>query len=103
MAEAVHPVPDGFNARIGPRELTELSVGTFFYAGIYLTEGVGLILRKRWAEYLTIISTAAFIPLEIYEIAKHVGVVRALVLLVNIVIVTYLVLDLRHALGGAEG
>ncbi len=25
MAEAVHPVPDGFNARIGPRELAELN------------------------------------------------------------------------------
>jgi uncharacterized membrane protein (DUF2068 family) len=90
-------------SNVDPRELTELSVGTFFYASIYLTEGVGLILRKRWAEYLTIISTAGFIPLEIYEIAKHVGVVRILVLLVNIVIVTYLVLDLRHAPGGAEG
>jgi uncharacterized membrane protein (DUF2068 family) len=85
---------------VDPRKLKELSVGTFLYAGIYLTEGVGLILRKRWAEYLTIISTAGFIPLEIYEIAKHLSVVRVLVLLVNMVIVIYLVWDLRHAPGG---
>jgi uncharacterized membrane protein (DUF2068 family) len=45
-----------------------LSVGTFFYGGLFATEGIDLLLRKRWAEYFTIITTSLFIPLEIYEI-----------------------------------
>lgn len=78
-------------------KLKAVSVVTFVYAGIYLVEGSGLVLRKSWAEYLTIISTAGFIPLELYEIDKHVNLLRILVLLVNIAIIIYLVWDLRHA------
>ena len=51
-------------------KLKAISVGTFFYAALMLTEGIGLALRKRWAEYLTIFATSSFIPLEIYELIK---------------------------------
>ncbi len=40
--------------RLTPHQLKELSVGTFLSAGLFATEGVGLLLRKRWAEYFTI-------------------------------------------------
>jgi uncharacterized membrane protein (DUF2068 family) len=61
-----------------------------------LTEGVGLALRKRWAEYLTIISTASLLPLEVYEIAKGASPAKILVLLANIAIVVYLVIEVRR-------
>jgi uncharacterized membrane protein (DUF2068 family) len=81
---------------VDDRKLKALSVGTFFYSALFLTEGVGLALRKRWAEYLTIISTASLLPLEVYEIAKHASVPKVLVLLANIVIVVYLVIEVRR-------
>jgi hypothetical protein len=56
----------------------------------------GLWLRRRWAEYLTVIVTGSFIPLEIYEIVEHFTVLRVVVLAVNVAIVIYLVLDLRR-------
>src|SRR6185437_5056604 len=56
---------------VTPKQLKELSAGTFVYAGIFLTEGTGLLARKHWAEYMTLISTGLFIPLEIYEIYRH--------------------------------
>src|SRR5665213_331669 len=43
---------------ISPKQLKATSIGTFIYAGLLLTEGTGLLLRKRWAEYFTIITTA---------------------------------------------
>ena len=56
---------------ITPKQLKDLSVGTFVYAGIFLTEGAGLVARKHWAEYaMTLISTGLFIPLEVYEICS---------------------------------
>jgi uncharacterized membrane protein (DUF2068 family) len=61
-----------------------------------LTEGVGLALRKRWAEYLTIVSTASLLPLEVYEIAKRPDAARIVVLLANIAIVAYLVIEVRR-------
>jgi uncharacterized membrane protein (DUF2068 family) len=81
--------------RVTPKQLKELSVGTFIYAGLFLTEGMGLLLRKHWAEYFTIITTGLFIPLEIYELAKHFTVVKLAVTVVNVLIVWYLVARVR--------
>ena len=80
---------------ITPKQLKELSVGTFFYAALLGTEGVGLLMRQHWAEYFTVISTAALIPLEIYEIAEHFTVAKVGVLAINGAIVWYLVARLR--------
>lgn len=81
---------------VDDRKLVALSVGTFFYSGLYLTEGIGLSLRKRWAEYVTIISTASLLPLEIYEIVKHVSAPKIVVLLANIAVLVYLVIEVRR-------
>jgi uncharacterized membrane protein (DUF2068 family) len=77
--------------RVTPKQLKELSVGTFLYAGVFLTEGMGLLLRKHWAEYFTIISTGLFIPLEIYELASHFTFLKLAVTVINVLIVWYLV------------
>ncbi len=78
------------------RRLKELSAGTFIYSGIFLTEGVGLALGKRWAEYLTIVSTASLLPLEVYELAKHASIGKGIALVINLAVVAYLVMELRR-------
>jgi len=79
------------------RKLKAISAGTFFYAALLSTEGIGLLLRKRWAEYFTIIVTGSFIPLELYELVRHVTVTRAVLLGINVAVVWYLVVVLlRH-------
>jgi len=77
------------------KRLKELSAGTFFYAALFFTEGFGLAMEKRWAEYLTIVSTSSLLPLEIYELAKHASIGRATALLINLAVVAYLVFELR--------
>ena len=81
---------------VTPRQLEAASVGTFFYSGLLLTEGTGLLLRKRWAEYFTIVSTAGLIPLEVYEIGHHATATKIIVLLINVAIVIYLVARVRR-------
>ena len=71
------------------KQLKELSAGSFIYAGLFLTEGVGLLLQKHWAEYLTVITTSTLIPLEVYELAKHFSTAKLAILAVNVVIVWY--------------
>jgi uncharacterized membrane protein (DUF2068 family) len=78
------------------RRLKELSVGTFIYAAIFFTEGIGLALRKRWAEYFTIIVTASLLPLEVYVLAKHPSVGEVFALVINLAVVAYLVRELRR-------
>jgi uncharacterized membrane protein (DUF2068 family) len=77
------------------RRLKEFSLGTFIYSAIFFTEGIGLALRKRWAEYFTIITTSSLLPLEIYELAKHASTGKILALLINLAVVAYLVNELR--------
>ena len=81
---------------VNDRKLTELSVGTLIYSAIFLTEGTGLALSKRWAEYFTIITTASFLPLEVYEIIRRATVAKGVALVINIVVVIYLVRELRR-------
>jgi uncharacterized membrane protein (DUF2068 family) len=81
--------------RVTPKQLRELSIGTFVYAGLFLTEGCGLLLRKHWAESFTIITTGLFIPLEIYELARHFTALKLVVTVINVLIVWYLVARVR--------
>ena len=83
-------------ANVDPHKLRALSLGTFVYSALFLTEGAGLFLRKRWAEFLTVISTAGLIPPEIYELFHHPTFTRALLLLVNIAVVAYLIFEIRR-------
>jgi uncharacterized membrane protein (DUF2068 family) len=81
---------------VDDRKLKELSVGTFIYAAVFLTEGTGLAFHKRWAEYFTIITTASFLPLEVYEIIHRASIAKGVALVINIVVVIYLVRELRR-------
>jgi uncharacterized membrane protein (DUF2068 family) len=81
---------------VNDRSLKEISAGTFAYAAIFLTEGIGLLLRKRWAQYFTILVTTSFLPVEVYELARHVTVAKFGVILVNIAIVVYLFVNVRR-------
>ena len=83
-------------AKVDEHRLRQLSVGTFFYAALFLCEGTGLALGMRWAEYLTTISTALFLPVEAYELCRRLTWVRVVLLLVNIGIVWYLGARIKH-------
>ena len=75
--------------------LTLVAVGLIAYGGIQLLEGVGLWMLKRWGEYVAVIATSAFIPLEVYELTDKASLLKAGALIVNVVAVIYLVLSKR--------
>ena len=83
---------------VQPHTLREASVGTLIYAGLYLTEGIGLLGDRLWAEWLTVITTAGFVPLELYEVSRHFTLIRVGLLVVNLLVLAYLVRRLirRH-------
>ncbi len=82
--------------KVDDRQLRAISAGSFFYSALLLTEGVGLMLEKHWAEYLTIVATASFLPLEVYEIFHHFHWGKVLLLVINIAVVAYLVWVVRR-------
>jgi uncharacterized membrane protein (DUF2068 family) len=72
-----------------------IAVGLAAYALIELVEGVGLWYAKRWAEYLTVLATAAFLPLEIRELTEKVTGLRIGALVFNVLAVIYLLVAKR--------
>ena len=66
------------------------------YAGMLLVEGIGLWLEFTWAAYLTVLSTSLLLPFELYEVIKQVSILRVGVLLLNLIIVLYLVMQLKQ-------
>jgi uncharacterized membrane protein (DUF2068 family) len=74
--------------------LKEIGIGTLFYAMLHFIEGTGLILRRTWAGYMTVIITSSLLPVEIYELARKLTALRALVLAVNLGFVFYIVVKL---------
>jgi uncharacterized membrane protein (DUF2068 family) len=69
---------------------TTLGILLIGYALIEGAEGVGLALRRRWAEYLIVFASGLLIPYEVWEVVHKVTLFRAGGLLLNIVVVAYL-------------
>jgi uncharacterized membrane protein (DUF2068 family) len=82
-------------ANIPPNRIKDLGLGSFVYAALFLTEGIGLWMLKPWAEWFTVVITASLIPLEVWELYRHPTAVKMLALLINIAVVAYLLYRIR--------
>lgn len=78
------------------RQLADIAIGSLVYAAVFLVEGVGLMLRRGWAEALTALITTSFLPLEIYELVERWSWMKVSVIMLNALIVVYLVRRLRR-------
>jgi uncharacterized membrane protein (DUF2068 family) len=76
-----------------------VAVAAIAYALLEGTEGVGLAMRRRWAEYLTVIATGLLIPYEFYEVIRHVTLFKVGALLLNLAVVGYLAYRKRLFVG----
>ena len=84
--------------------ITRVAAATVAYAAVESLEAIGLVLRKAWAEWLVLLVTVSFIPLEIFEMTRHPMPIKLATLVANILVLMYLVkrvLDKRTAHRGA--
>ncbi|WP_328379371.1 DUF2127 domain-containing protein [Streptomyces sp. NBC_00440] len=91
------PVVGTIQKTFGYKHSTLLLVAALLlvYALIEIVEGVGLWRAKRWAEYLTVVATAMFLPLEIYELTEKISWLKIATLTINILAVLYILLGKR--------
>lgn len=85
---------------LGADKLHLVIAVTVAYTAVVLIEGTGLWLRRRWAEWVTIVATMSLIPFELWELimrppGRRLTVVATL--LVNLLIAAYLGYLLRTA------
>jgi len=78
-----------------PSTLNLIAAGLFFYGALQIVEGIGLWSLKRWGEYVAVVGTTLFIPLEIYELTDKISWLKISALVVNLAAVAYLVLSKR--------
>ncbi len=88
---------------ISPHKLRLISVGIFCYAAMDVLEGTGLVLGKAWAEYLTLIVTAALLPWEFFEILRKPNWPKVVFTLLNIAVVWYLATYLQKRMRERSG
>ncbi len=80
---------------IDAARLREIGFGTFAYSALALVEGIGLMLEKVWAEYLTLGLTVLFLPWELFELARRPSLFRLALLAINLLVLVYLLWFLR--------
>ena len=71
--------------------LLEVAVAVLAYGALELLEGVGLWLMRRWGEYVAVVGTSVFIPLEVYELHDTVTPFKLGAFVLNVFAVVYLV------------
>jgi uncharacterized membrane protein (DUF2068 family) len=61
-----------------------------FYSAVLFTEGIGVYLQKRWAEFLMVFATGVLIPFEVRHVYHRPSIGGFVVLAVNCFIVWFL-------------
>jgi uncharacterized membrane protein (DUF2068 family) len=85
-------------ALISPLRLKEISAAAFAHAALDILEGTGLVLRKVWAEFVTLVVSALFLPFEFFAIARHVTWNRVGIAAINVAVVIYLIFHVQMRL-----
>jgi uncharacterized membrane protein (DUF2068 family) len=76
--------------RIQDTNLMLVAIATGVYCIMRFVESYGLWHGRAWAEWFALISGAVYLPLEIYELARHTTPIRWGVFLINVLIVAYM-------------
>lgn len=80
---------------IDAHDLRRIGAGAFLYAALCLVEGYGLIRRKTWAEYFTVVLTTIGLPVECFEILRRFTWFKVGAVVINLLILLYLLWVLK--------
>ena len=84
----VHLIHQAFTARHST--LLLVALGVLAYGVLELVEAFGLWFKKRWGEYVAVVGTTLFVPLEVHEIIAKVTWLRIAALIINLFAIAYL-------------
>jgi uncharacterized membrane protein (DUF2068 family) len=102
VAEILHVHPEGklsnlfveLASHTTDRTLWVLALAALVYAAVRFIEAYGLWHEREWAQWFWLLSTASYLPAELYWLLRHPSLLKCGVLVTNIVIVLF-VLSLR--------
>lgn len=77
-------------ALLDPHRLRQISAAIFCIAALDAIEGAGLVMEKAWAELVTLVLTASFLPIEVVAMFRHPSWIRVALTVINSAVVLYL-------------
>lgn len=109
-AQHFYDLFSGATRWVTPHDFLALGVVALVFGGLHALEAIGLALRLRGAVYLTIASTVALIPVELWWLSKHPGRLKEVALAINVAVALTLCGTLiqdglrakRHAMAAAR-
>jgi uncharacterized membrane protein (DUF2068 family) len=78
-------------SKLTPGHLREIGLAAFFYAGLFIIEGIGLWMLKRWGERVTVVVTSSLLPFEMISLWRNATIPKLAIFLINVAIVVYLI------------
>jgi uncharacterized membrane protein (DUF2068 family) len=60
------------------------------YAILRFVEGYGLWMARGWAEWIALVSTALYVPVEIYKLIQHVSPLHVGILTLNLAVILFM-------------
>jgi uncharacterized membrane protein (DUF2068 family) len=79
------------------QRIRQLGLVAFGLSALFLIEGVGLWLERRWGEILVAVATASLIPFEVYELWRQLTPTKCVVFAGNVAILAYLIVEIRRS------
>src|SRR5450631_2419224 len=76
--------------RVNDTRLWSMAIAAVMYSVVRMIEAVGLWKKKTWAEWFAVLTGGMYIPIELFEVARHVSWPKVTVLVINIAVVSYL-------------
>ncbi len=71
-------------------ELWIMALSALLYSMVRFVEAFGLWRRRQWAAWFGVLTSGIYIPLELFEVARHATWPRVSILILNTYIVGYL-------------
>jgi uncharacterized membrane protein (DUF2068 family) len=102
VVETLHVDPEGklsnlffeLASHASDRNLWVLALGSLAYASVRSTEAYGLWREREWAQWFSLLSTALYLPPELYWMLRDPNWLKCAVLVTNIAIFLFM-LSLR--------
>jgi uncharacterized membrane protein (DUF2068 family) len=89
-SKTLHYLLNQLQSALAGGHLRVTGLVALFYSAVLFTEGTGVYLQQRWAEFLMISATAALIPFEGHHLWAKPSVGATVILAVNCFIVWFL-------------
>jgi uncharacterized membrane protein (DUF2068 family) len=93
----VYDLFSGATKWVSPHDFLVLGIVALAFGALHAVEAFGLAMRLRFAVYLTIGTTVALIPVEVWWLSRHPGHVKEVALAINVAVAVSLCATLIQA------